>query len=168
MVHRSENNHSNSLLNLGAATKFHFRREVLVEHIANLSVRQPTGEVICLDTSSGWRDPILAYLKDGILSDDRAEARKLQHLTTRYILLRDILYKKSYSSPHSDPYLRCLGPDAARKVMQEIHDSDCENHAGGRSLAHKVINQGYYWPNMFVDAKGYVKKCPQCERFAEH
>ena len=50
--------------------------------------------------------------------------------------------------------------------MQKIHDGDCGNHAGGRSFAHNIINQGYYWPKMFDDAKDYVKKCPQCQRFA--
>jgi len=50
--------------------------------------------------------------------------------------------------------------------MREIHDGDCGNHAGGCSLAHKVINQGYYWPKMFSDAKDYMKRCPQCPRFA--
>jgi len=139
----SENNHADSLANLRAAKKFQFRREISIEHITNPSVLQPTGEVLRLDTSPGWRDPIIAYVKDGILSDDRVEVQKLQHLATRYTLLGDVLYKKSHSELHSDPYLRCLGPDKARKVMQEIHDGDCGNHVGGRSLAHKVINQGY-------------------------
>jgi len=57
---------------------------------------------------------------------------------------RDILYKKSYSSLHPDPYLRCLGPEEARKVMQKIHDGYCGNHKRDHSLAHKVINQRYY------------------------
>jgi len=74
------------------------------------------------------------------------EAKKLQHFATWYILLEDILYKKFYSRFHPDSYLRCFGPEEVRKVMQEIHDGDCGNHAGGRSLTHKVINQGYYWP----------------------
>ena len=92
-----------------------------------------------LDTSPRWRDPIIAYLKDGVLPDDKDEAQKLQHLATRYIFLGNVLYKKSYSKFHSDPYLRCLGPDKTKTVMQEIHD-DCGNHAGGMSLAHKAIN----------------------------
>jgi len=102
--------------------------------------------ILRLDTSSGWKDPIIAYLKDGTLASDKAKARKLQHLASRYTLLGDSLYKKSYSSLHPDLYLRCLGPDETRRVMQEIHDGDCGNHTGGRSLAYKVINQGYYWP----------------------
>ena len=81
-------------------------------------------------------------------------------MATRYILMGDIMYKKFFSKLHYDPYLRCLVPDEAKKVMQEIHDDDYENHVEGRSLAHKAINQGYYWPKMFNDAE-YVKKCPQ-------
>jgi len=54
------------------------------------------------------------------------------------------MYKKSYTKLHSDPYLRCLKLAEAKKVMQEIHDGDCGNHAGGHSLIHKAINQRYY------------------------
>ena len=46
--------------------------------------------------------------------------------------------------------------------MQEIHDGDYENHADGQSLTHKAINQWYYWPKKFNDAKENVKKYPQC------
>ena len=55
-----------------------------------------------MDTSPGWKDPIISYLKDGMLLDDKTETQKLQHMATRYILLRDILYKRSYSKLHSD------------------------------------------------------------------
>jgi len=67
---------------------------------------------------------------------------------------------------HFEPYLRCLGSEEATRVMQEIHDGDCENHARGQSLAHKVINQGYYWPKKFDGNKEYVKKYQQCQRFS--
>ena len=88
------------------------------------------GSYQCL--SEGWVPP-----------EDKVEEQKLLHLVIKYMLLGDILYKKSYSKLHADPYLRCVEPDKLR-VMQEIHDGDCGNHSGGRSLAHKVINQGYY------------------------
>ena len=42
-------------------------------------------------------------------------------MATQYILLGDILYK-SHSKLYSDPYIKCLGPNKAKKVMQEIHD----------------------------------------------
>ena len=142
-VSRYENNHADSLINLGQPQSSSLDGKSL-SRTSQIPVQQPIGEVLRFDTSPGLRDPIIAYLKDGTLLDDRAQARKLQHLVTRYILLGDVLYKKSYSSLHSDPYLKCCGPDEARKVMQEIHDGDYRNHAEGRFLAHKVNNQGYY------------------------
>ena len=75
-----------------------------------------------------------------------------------------VLYGKSYSKFHSNSYLRCLGLDETKDVMQEIHDGDYENHTVGRSLTNNTIKQGYYWPKMLSDAK-YTKRCPQCQRF---
>ncbi|GKV42001.1 hypothetical protein SLEP1_g49463 [Rubroshorea leprosula] len=35
-----------------------------------------------------------------------------------------------------------------------------------RTLAHKVLRQGYYWPDMYKDATYFVQKCPKCQFFA--
>jgi len=75
--------------------------------------------------------PHISFLKDGTVPRDKAEAQNLQRLASRYILLGGLLYKKSYSKLHNNPYLRCLELEEARSVMQEIHDGDCENHVGG-------------------------------------
>ena len=129
---------------LASAADFQFRREIPAEYILKPRIHKSDEEVLHLDAFLGWRDPIISYLKNETLSDDKAKAQKLHHLATRYIILADLLYKKSYSKLHSDPYLRCLSLEEARRVMQEIYDGDCGNHAGGQSLAHKAINQGYY------------------------
>ena len=36
---------------------------------------------------------------------------------------------------------------------------------GIRSLSHRALTQGYWWPNMQKEAQEYVKKCDQCQRF---
>ena len=33
---------------------------------------------------------------------------------------------------------------------------------GGRSLSHRALTQGYWWPKMQKDALDYAKKCDQC------
>ena len=104
-VSRSENNHTDSLANLGSAVEYQFRQEIPIEYIMKPSI-QRSGEVLCLDTYPGWRDPTIAYLKDGVLPSDKTEAQKLQQMAAWYMLLRDVLYIKSYSKLHSDPYLR--------------------------------------------------------------
>ena len=51
-------------------------------------------------------------------------------------------------------------------LLEELHEGICESHTGDRSLAHRVITQGYWWPNMQREAQEYVKKCDQCQQFA--
>jgi len=148
------------LANLASTIEYQFQLEIPVEHISTPSIQRPDGEILRLDTSSGWRDPIIAYLKDETLPNDKVEAQKLQHMATRYTLMGDFLYKKSYFKLHSAPYLRCLGPEEARRVIQEIHDGDCGNHAGDDPSPTKPLTRGYYWPKMFDDVQEHVRKCP--------
>ena len=49
--------------------------------------------------------------------------------------------------------------------MREVHKGICENHSGARSLVHKLIRAGYYWPTMQKDTETYVKACDKCQRF---
>ena len=72
------------------------------------------------------------------------------------------MYKRSFSGP----YLLCVHLEASELILEELHEGICGNHTGGRSLAHRAITQGYWWPNMQREAHEYVKKCDQCQRFA--
>ena len=60
----------------------------------------------------------------------------------------------------------CIHPEMTESLLEELHEEICESHTSGRSLAHKVITQGYWWPNIQREAQEYVKKCDQCQRFA--
>jgi len=139
-----------------------------VDFISRPSISVGRNEALRLDLSPGWREPILEYLRNKTLPPDKAEAQKLQHVATRYRIINDKLYKMPYhkSQTCTDPLLRCLGPEEAEVVLREIHEGDCGNHSGGRSLAHKVLSQGYYWPRLHEQAKEYVKKCRKCQLFA--
>ena len=106
--------------------------------------------------------PIISYLKDGTLSEGKDEARKLRVRSARYVRLNDALYKRGFSQP----YLRCLSPNEANYVLREVHEGACGNHLGAKSLIHKVVCAGYYWPTIQADAKAYVKVCDQCQRFS--
>ena len=50
--------------------------------------------------------------------------------------------------------------------MREVHEGICGNHSGARSLVHKLIRAGYYWPTMLKDAQAYVKSCDKYHRFS--
>ena len=46
-----------------------------------------------------WMMPITSYLKDGILPNGKEVARKLKVQATRFVLIKDILYKKGLLPP---------------------------------------------------------------------
>ena len=50
--------------------------------------------------------------------------------------------------------------------MREVHEGICGNHSGARSLVHKLIRAGYYWPTMMKDAQAYVNACDKYQRFS--
>ena len=74
----------------------------------------------------------------------------------------EVLYKRGFSQP----YLKCLALDETNYVLREVHEGACGNHSRTRSLIHKVVRAGYYWPNIQADAKAYVKVYDQCQRFS--
>uniref|UniRef100_A0A2N9I6U4 RNA-directed DNA polymerase n=1 Tax=Fagus sylvatica TaxID=28930 RepID=A0A2N9I6U4_FAGSY len=118
-------------------------------------------ELSPINVSNSWMTPIINYLEDETLPTDPVEARKLKVRCTRFALIQGILYKRSFSLP----YLRCLDKAEADYVMREVHEGICGNHSGARSLVHKLVRAGYYWPTMQKDAVSYVRACDKCQRF---
>ncbi|KAK3022826.1 hypothetical protein RJ639_046646 [Escallonia herrerae] len=102
-----------------------------------------------------WMDMIIKYLSTGELPSERHEARNLRLKAARYALVEGILYKKSFSLP----YLRCLRPSESLYTLQEVHDGICGQHLGGRTLAQKILRQGYYWPTMQKGAIKFTRRC---------
>ena len=49
-------------------------------------------------------DSILKYLKEGVLPEDRKEAKSLMFRVANYTIINDMLYKRGFTFP----YLRCL------------------------------------------------------------
>ena len=60
----------------------------------------------------------------------------------------------------------CLHPEKVNELLFELHDGVCGSHIGGRSLAHKAMTQGFWWPQMQKDAAEYARKYEQCQKRA--
>ena len=106
-----------------------------------------------------WMNPLVLFLEEDILPDDKTEADKIRRNTSRFWLSED---QKLYKRYFLGPYLLCMHLEASKLILEELHEGICGSHTGGRSLAHKAITQGYWWLNMQRDAHEYVKKCDQC------
>jgi hypothetical protein len=61
-----------------------------------------------------WAIDIVQYLKNGLLPEDNAKARKIKVQVAHYSLLGEILYKRGYS----EPFLKCLPKVRAEYVMK--------------------------------------------------
>ncbi|GJV01428.1 reverse transcriptase domain-containing protein [Tanacetum coccineum] len=61
------------------------------------------------------------------------------------------------------PWLRCVGPLQVNYVLREIHEGSCSMHSGPRSVVSKVIQTGYYWPTMHMDARNLIRECNDCQ-----
>ena len=108
-------------------------------------------------------DLIVAFLKNDILPEGKSKAEQIQRNATRFWLSEDHkLYRRSYSGP----YLPCVHPEASELLLEELHEGICGSHTGERSLSHRALTQGYWWPGIQKEALEYVKKCDQCQRFA--
>ena len=93
-----------------------------------------------IGSESTWTTPLVSYLKNGVLPDGKEAARKLKVQAARFVLIKDVLYKRGFSRP----YLRCLCAEEADYVMREVHKGICGNHSGSRSLVHKLVRAWYY------------------------
>ncbi|KAM1680318.1 hypothetical protein COP1_037765 [Malus domestica] len=122
---------------------------------------EPIAEVSQVSVIPTWQSSIIDYLVNDTLPTERLETRKLQIKSARYYMWNGILVRRSYTGPH----LRCLAPPDYLKVLSSIHEGVCGNHSGGRSLAQKALNAGYYWPTMHQNAKELVQKCDHCQRY---
>ena len=110
-----------------------------------------------------WMDPIMLFLKEDILLEEKSKADKVRRKALRFWLFED---QKLYKRLFSGPYLLCIHLEATKLLLEELHERIYGSHIGGRSLSHRAITQGYWWPNMQKEAQGYARKCDHCQRFA--
>ncbi|XP_021991704.1 uncharacterized protein LOC110888488 [Helianthus annuus] len=160
-INRSENKPADALSKLASTSFQHLAKDVRIEVLKNPSVLLRQVDVIEIGQPS-WMTPIIQYLKEGILPENKAEARKIQNKALFYEMNGGILYRRSFLGP----LLRCVDPQDASYLIREIHEGICGIHAGPRMVVAKIMNAGYYWPGMHVDALKELHKCDSCQRNA--
>ena len=155
-VPRSGNVHADSLAMLATSSAQNLPRIILVEDLRKPSATVNTIQINQVRAGPSWMDSITQFLKEDILPEEKIEVDKIRRNATSYWLLEDSkLYRRSFSGP----YLLCVHPNQVESLLKEMHEGISGSHTGGRSLAHRVITQGYWWPNMQREVLEYVKKC---------
>lgn len=91
----------------------------------------------------------MTYLKDGMISEDRKEVKQLIYQTANYALIDSVLFKRGFNFL----YICCLRLSERRKLLEDLHDGICNNHAKGLSLYIKALGLGYYRSIMKANTK---------------
>ena len=164
-VGRELNAHADALASLASVFEEENGRTVAIGVISVPSIEETPKMSIFVNTELGpsWMDPIVSYLRTDKLPDDKKEAHKIRIKAARFwISPSGDLYKRSYQGP----YLLCVHPSLVEDLLYEVHEGICGLHSGGRSLAHRALSQGYWWPYMQKDAQMYVRRCNKCQLFS--
>ena len=152
--------HANSLATLATSSVQSLPQAILVKDLCKLiKIKRERVPIHQIRMRLSWMDLIMLFLKDDILPEKKGESDKVRRKTPRFWLSKDQkLYKRSFSGP----YLLCILSKVVEPLLEELHEGICGSHIGDKSLSHKVLIQGYWWPNMQKEALKYVKKCDQC------
>ncbi|XP_028103885.1 uncharacterized protein LOC114302960 [Camellia sinensis] len=168
-INREENNAADELAGL-ASTQTVFPNPLMIEFLPRPSIEEPeVTEVLCTDLGPSWMDPIIVFLKDRVLPQEKKAANKIWAKSERFWLSPSgALYKKSFT----EPYLKCVHPTKVEAFLYEIHEGIYGSHTGGRSLAYRAISQVGPLPaapgnrKFFIAATDYFTKWVEAEPLA--
>jgi len=159
-IPRSKNRQAYALSKLASSSDDGKPKNIQWETLAERSI--DLNEVLWLDRSPMWMEPIRAYLTDGTLPSDPKEADKVRKRSNWFILYEGILYKRSYARP----LLRYVASAEGKRILEELHEGICSSHAGGCALAIMTRRTSYYWRSLWEDAMTLVQTCDKYQKFA--
>ena len=101
----------------------------------------------------------MAYLAEGKLPEDEAEARRTIGRSRAYTIINGEVYHRSATTVLQ----RCVDPEEGQEILREIHQGECGHHASSKALVAKAFRHGLYWLSARIDAEELVRKCRGCQ-----
>lgn len=59
---------------------------------------------------------------------------------------------------------RCVSNEEAKNILWHCHSSSYSGRFNGERTTTKILQSGFYWPNLFKDAYKYVQQGNNCQR----
>ena len=119
-IPREENEYANRLAK-AASTEYMLVSKQVLSFVQASPLVDDRTNVQEIGSESNWTTPLTSYLRTGLLPIKKDAARKLKFQASRFVLIKDVLYKRGFSRP----YLRCLSREEADYVMREVHEGIC-------------------------------------------
>ena len=95
-----EENECADRLAKAASVEFMIASEQVLSFVQISSLIDDGANVQEINSEKNWTTPLIAYLRSGILQDIKDAARKLKVQASRFVLIRDVLYKRGFSLPY--------------------------------------------------------------------
>ena len=102
-------------------------------------------------------NPIILYLKDGILPQAEKDAKEIILNKGQYVLVDDILYHVA-----GDGTLRIVPPGEDReRLIQEAHGGKLAGHLRDAKI-YGQLSKSYWWPGMRKEVTHLCQSCETC------
>ena len=137
----SRNTHADSLATLAMSFVQSLPRVILVEDLYNpTEIKRNIVHIHQIRVNPSWMDPIVLFLKEDVLLEDKSEADKVWRKVPRFWLSED---QKFYKRSFFGPYLLCIYPKAVELLLEEYMKEFVEATQGAYLYLigplHKVI-----------------------------
>ncbi|GJY83943.1 reverse transcriptase domain-containing protein [Tanacetum coccineum] len=109
-----------------------------------------------------WYADYVNYLASRVLpvKTSRQEKQKFFSDLRHYFWDEPYLFKQC-----ADQIIRrCVAGNEASQILRQCHSGPSGGHHGIATTAQKVYEAGFYWPNIFRDARKLVQTCDACQR----
>ena len=95
-IPREENECADRLAK-AASTEFMNASKQVLSFVQTSSLINDGAQMQEINVEENWTTPLIVYLKSGILPNGKDAARKLKVQASRFVMIRDVLYKKGFS-----------------------------------------------------------------------
>jgi len=141
----------------------------IIKNLGTPLIVEENSKMVCVAQKVGyevspWYQHIFKYLRDNFIDAtlDKREQIRIKKLAMKYVIIDDILYKRSFNGI----LLRCLHDEEIGVALEHAHGGAYKGHFNGRLVYGKLIRMGYWWLAMEHDCYERVKKCEQCQKHA--
>ena len=128
MLHipRSGNTHADSLATLATSSTRGLPRVILVEDLCKpTEMKRKMVHIHQIRVGPNWMDPIMLFLKEDILLEEKSKAGKVQSKAPLFWLSKD---QKLYKCSFSGLYLLCIHPEVSKLLLEKLHEGICRSH----------------------------------------
>ena len=90
-IPRAKNAEADFLERLASSDDYNVTSELCIEIRGQPSTENE--QVLKIKEQDEWMNPIIRYLKEGWLLEDKTKVRKIQIKATRFVIINDVLYR---------------------------------------------------------------------------